>query len=169
MNARQQRFVDEYLVDLNATRAAVRAGYAQGSADVHATRLLAHASVRAAIDAAIAKRSERTEITQDYVLKTIRETIERCSQARAVLTKKGEHVFVETPSGQMQPAYTFEPFAVLKGAELLAKHLGMLVDKKELTGKDGKDLIPNAPKGVLIVPGVMSEADWIQMMSERGA
>jgi phage terminase small subunit len=68
LTAKQARFVEEYLVDLNATQAAIRAGYASRSADVTGARLLGNAKVAAAITSAQSKRSERTEITADRVL-----------------------------------------------------------------------------------------------------
>ena len=43
-------------------------------------------------------------------------------------------MFVETPSGELAPAYTFQPVAVLRGAELAGKHLGMFATKTVLTG-----------------------------------
>lgn len=54
----------------------------------------------------------------------------------------------------------------LGALRFLAELKGHLVKKHELTGKDGKDLVPAAPKGVLIVPGVMNEADWEAMMAK---
>jgi len=68
LTPKQARFVEEYLVDLNATQAASRAGYSPRTANEQGARLLAKASVSAAIQAAQAKRSERTEITADRVL-----------------------------------------------------------------------------------------------------
>lgn len=69
MTPRQRRFVQEYLVDLNASAAARRAGYAGGaSADVQASRLLRNVKVKAAIDAAMAARAERTKISADRVI-----------------------------------------------------------------------------------------------------
>ena len=58
----------EYLVDLNATQAAIRAGYSPRTANEQAARPLANVSVAAAIEKAMAERSQRTEITQDMVL-----------------------------------------------------------------------------------------------------
>src|SRR4051794_14225646 len=66
---RQQRFVEEYLVDLNATQAAVRAGYSARTANEQGARLLANASVGAAMQLAQRARSERIRITQDDVLR----------------------------------------------------------------------------------------------------
>jgi phage terminase small subunit len=65
---RQQQFVDEYLIDLNATQAAIRAGYSPRTANEQAGRLLVNVSVSDAISRAIAERSKRTGINQDRVL-----------------------------------------------------------------------------------------------------
>lgn len=71
LTARQKRFVIEYLVDLNATQAAIRAGYSPKTANEQAARLLANVSIQEAIQAAMKKREERTEITADRVIKEI--------------------------------------------------------------------------------------------------
>lgn len=65
---RQRRFVEQYLVDLNATQAAIRAGYSPKTANEQGARLLANVSVRAEVQRAQNERSARTEITQDMVL-----------------------------------------------------------------------------------------------------
>ena len=78
------------------------------------------------------ERSKRVEIDSDYVLNTIRETVDRCRQVRPVLDREGNPVLVETPSGDITPAFTFEPNAVLKGCELLGRHLKMFTDKLEV-------------------------------------
>lgn len=68
LTPKQERFVQEYLIDLNATQAATRAGYSARTANEQGARLLAHVSVRSALQAAMKKRQERTEVTQDNVL-----------------------------------------------------------------------------------------------------
>lgn len=68
LTAKQQRFVDEYLKDLNATQAAIRAGYSKKTADQQASRLLTNVKVRAYLAERQDDRSKRTEITQDMVL-----------------------------------------------------------------------------------------------------
>ena len=65
---KQQRFVDEYLIDFNATQAAIRAGYSQDTAKQQGSRLLTNVDVRAAIDTAIRERSSRALLSQDAVL-----------------------------------------------------------------------------------------------------
>lgn len=65
---RHQRFVDEYIVDLNATQAAIRAGYSDRQANKQAHLLMLRPDVQAAIAEAQASRSERTKVTADTVL-----------------------------------------------------------------------------------------------------
>jgi phage terminase small subunit len=71
LTAKQQRFVQEYLVDLNATQAAVRAGYSPKTGREIASRMLTNVNIQAALSEAIAARVQRTEITQDRVLREI--------------------------------------------------------------------------------------------------
>jgi hypothetical protein len=71
LTAKQQRFVEEYLVDLNATAAAIRAGYSEKTARSIGHELLSKPEIQAAIEAALAERSKRTEITADDVLQRL--------------------------------------------------------------------------------------------------
>lgn len=68
LTARQMAFAVEYLIDLNGTQAAIRAGYSANGASVTGTRLLSDPSVAAMIEKAKAQRLTRTKITQDQVL-----------------------------------------------------------------------------------------------------
>ena len=140
LTAKQDRFVAEYLIDLNATQAAIRAGYSEKTAKQMGTENLAKPAIAAAIAAGQAERAERTEITQDYVLTTIRKTMERCGQAEPVVYQNGDPVMIDTPDGEIAPAYKFDASAVLKGAELLGRHLAMFTDKKTVTHHDGDKL-----------------------------
>ncbi len=71
LTPRQARFVDEYLIDLNATQAAIRAGYSAKNADKIGPKLVGKSRVAETIEKAIAERSKRTEITQDSVLREL--------------------------------------------------------------------------------------------------
>lgn len=71
LNDKQQRFVEEYPKDLNATRAAKRAGYSERTAHVQGAHLLKNPRIRAAVDAALEARSKRTGITADRVLREL--------------------------------------------------------------------------------------------------
>jgi phage terminase small subunit len=71
LTEKQKAFVNEYLIDLNATQAAIRAGYSKKNADKIASQLLGKTRVSEEIKKAMAKREKRTEITQDRVLKEL--------------------------------------------------------------------------------------------------
>ena len=115
MNHRQIIFVEEYLIDLNATQAAIRAGYAERSATVTASKLLTKANIQAAIQIAQLARSERTQITVDKVLEDIE------------LIKL--NAMQQEDDGKM-----FNHAGALKACELQGKHLKMFVDKVEHSG-----------------------------------
>ncbi len=118
---KQTRFVQEFLLDLNATQAAIRAGYSAKTANEQAARLLANVSVAEAVRQAQAARSERTLMKADWVLERLRDVVERCMQAEPVLDSEG------APTG----IYKFNASGANKALELIGKHLGMFVEKHE--------------------------------------
>lgn len=121
LNDKQRRFVNEYLVDLNVKHAAIRAGYSEKTAQEQGSRLLAHVKVKAAVEKAMDEREERTEITQDYVLKSIQRVANRCMQAVPVMERvDGEWV----RTGE----FRFDSSGANKALELLGKHLRLWND-----------------------------------------
>ena len=74
LTAKQKAFVQEYLVDLNATQAARRAGYKNSEIG---RQLLTNTNVSSAIQTALKAREKRTEVTQDYVINKLREIVEK--------------------------------------------------------------------------------------------
>ncbi|EIE46725.1 terminase small subunit [Pseudomonas aeruginosa] len=73
LTKKQRLFVDEYLLDLNATQAAIRARYSARRAAEIGYQLLQRPEVAQAIQAAMAERSKRTEVEADYVIRRLRE------------------------------------------------------------------------------------------------
>ncbi len=139
---KQRRFVEEYLVDLNATQAYRRAGYrckTDKVATVEGCRLLANPSVALAIKAAMRARSERTEITQDYVLARLQAVAEKAEGLRPVMLsiKVGEDESGGAPQFVEVEKTVFVPAAAKGAYELLGKHLEMFKEVHEHTGKDG--------------------------------
>jgi phage terminase small subunit len=114
LTPKQERFVEEYLVDLNATKAAERAGYSARTANEQGARLLANVSVQEAIQAAKAKRAKKIAVSAEDVLRGV---IEVTMLARE--------------EGDLKTA--------LKGYELQGKHIGMWRDKveQEISGPGG--------------------------------
>jgi phage terminase small subunit len=134
LTPKQSLFVREYLVDLNATQAAIRAGYSVKTAQAIAAENLSKPVIADAIKEQLENRMNKVEITAEYVLSTIRNTIERCAQAEPVFDKEG------VVTGE----YKFDSTAVLKGSELLGKYLKLFTDKTEISNPDGT-MKPAAP------------------------
>ena len=134
LTEKQARFVAEYLVDLNASAAARRAGYSAKNSDNIASELLGKTQVREAIAAAMDERSKRVEIDADYVLKNLVEVVERCMQ-RAPVMHKGEQV-VDDEGNSL---WLFDGKVAVRALELLGKHKGMFTDKiqQEVSGPNG--------------------------------
>lgn len=132
---KQTAFVREYLLDLNATQAAIRAGYSERTASRIGPQLLGKTWVREAIEKAQAKRARRVEVTQDYVLSNLVEVVERTMQRAPVLDRKGEQVTDE----EGRAVWTFDAKGANRALELLGKHLGIFTDKvrAEVSGPDG--------------------------------
>lgn len=77
---KQRRFVDEYLVDLNATQAAIRAGYAAKTANREGSRLLSNVDIAAAIAAKAANTSEKLDLSAERVLRGLFEEATRTGE-----------------------------------------------------------------------------------------
>lgn len=115
LTAKQKIFVQEYLVDLNATQAAIRAGYSKRNADKIGPQLLGKISVSAAVQEAMKKRIKRIEINQDYVIGKLYEITEKeASDMQESDLKYGNKI---------------------KAIELLGKHVGAW-DRKDDKNKD---------------------------------
>ncbi len=121
LTPKQARFVEEYLVDLNATAAAVRAGYSPKSAHVEGSRLLTNAKVAAAISAAKRERSEATKIDAEYVLRKLHQIVERCLQeVRPALHSKTRQPMTSIDGNAL---YTFNAAGANQALALLGKHV----------------------------------------------
>lgn len=128
--SRQELFVQEYLVDLNGTEAAKRAGYAPTGAAVQASRLLKKDKIRARIDELMRERSERTKIKADYVVESLREVVERCLQRTPVM--KWDHTerrLKQATDEEGRSVWQFDSIGANRALELLGKHLDMFGSK----------------------------------------
>ena len=145
MTKKQKRFVEEYLIDLNATQAAIRAGYSPHTAKDIGCENLAKPNIAAAVSQAMAERSRRTGINQDRVLQEL---------ARIGFAKITDVVDPET--AKIRPDASDDDLACIQSIKIkpnefgteqevklydkksalvdLGKHLGLFKDKLELTG-----------------------------------
>lgn len=164
LTAKQQCFIDEYLIDLNATQAAIRAGYSAKTAYAKGSEMNKRFAVE--IAQAQAVRSKRTEITQDAVLREL---------AKIGFSNMLDYVSV-TDGGDLVPDFsaltrdqaaaigevTIEEYTEGRGDDAqnvkrtkfklsdkraalvdMGRHLGMFKDKVEITGADGKPVDMN--------------------------
>lgn len=175
----QQRFVDEYLVDLNATQAAIRAGYSAKTAHVQGTRLLGIARVSEAVAEAQKEREQRTRITADRVLQELariaffdpRKAYNEDGSVKPIPEMDDDTAAAvagfevnEVNSGGDSPVGVIKKirFSSKDTAITLAmRHLGMLRDKVDVTSNG-----ETVGTGVLVVPAAMSEAEWEKQQGE---
>ena len=150
LTPKQQTFVDEYLVDLNATQAAIRAGYSVKNAGKIGSELLQKTRIKHAIGKAMAERSRRTGINQDRVLRELAKVA--FVNATDVInmdeaTIKGEANREDTAAIASVKVKTIPTEAgditerevkicdKLKALELIGKHLGMFTDRLNLNAE----------------------------------
>lgn len=137
LNDKQQAFVTEYLKDLNASAAYIRAGYKTKASRVCASQLLSNPNIIDAINNAMAERSKRTNITVDSVLQDLAEIKERCLQRFPVMEyDPATGSMVQAKDEEGRHVWQFEPNPAIKSLELLGKHLKMWTDRVEIDVSD---------------------------------
>ena len=138
LKGNQGRFVEEYLIDLNGSQAAIRAGYSKKTSSVIAAELLRKPSIRQCVSLAQEVRSRRTQTTQDWVLLELRSIYEDAKERK-------------------------NSSAANRSLQLIGKHLGMFGEGKEEKHLHlHKDKYVNYPE----VPATVKE--WIAQMKEIG-
>jgi phage terminase small subunit len=110
LTPKQKQFCEEYLIDLNATQAAIRAGYSVKTANRIASENLSKPDIQDYICELKKKRQERTEYTQDDVIKDLLEIKKRCMQAVSVPFCEG--------------VWKFDSRGANQAIDMLAKHIG---------------------------------------------
>lgn len=159
LTPRQARFIEEYLIDLNGTQAAIRAGYSPRTANEQAVRLLANVSVKDAVDLAKAERSARIGLHQDRVLEEVSAlgfarlsdfaewgpdgfTLKSSSEidTRAVLEVRYKETVLSNDKGEVvlkreQGIKLHDKVGTLK---LLGQHIGLFAERHEHSGPGGE-------------------------------
>ena len=126
LNEKQQRFADEYLIDLNATRAAIRAGYSEKTAAAQAARLLKNVKVSAYIKERMADQKEDTIASADEVMRYLTSVIRGQSRSHVLARNDlGAEYILEKPPDEKER---------LKAAELMGKRHQLFTDKVKVDG-----------------------------------
>lgn len=167
---KQQAFIEEYLIDLNGTQAAIRAGYSPKTANEAAARLLAKVSIQTELSRLKQKRSERVQVDADYVLQRITD-IDKMDIADIVDGKGNLKAILEWPKiwrqyiSGMDVAEMFQKGGgeeraligvlkkikwpdKLKNLELMGKHVSVLAFKEQI-GHSGEVTVVQAMKEFL--------------------
>ena len=158
LTPKQRRFCEEYLIDLNATQAAIRAGYSEKTAEVIGFENLRKPNIAEYIKKHMDKRQERTEITADRILKELaliafsdQQDIVEVEEGGTILMKRFEdmpegvsrtisdicedRIIRESADGSQAVVHDkvkYKRYDKVKALELLMKHLGMLSEKLNL-------------------------------------
>jgi phage terminase small subunit len=168
LTPKQARFVAEYLIDLNATQAAIRAGYSEKTARAQGSALLTNPNVASAVESRNAKRSEKLGITAERVLKEI-ELLAFSDVADVVDNESGTLTIKNLRDIEPGARRTIESvqespteFGIKRSVKLhskvaaltlLVKHLGLEAPQKtEHTGKDGGPIETANVRYVVQVP-----------------
>lgn len=146
LTPKQARFVEEYLVDLNATQAAIRAGYSADSAYAIGSMNLTKPEVAEAVAAAQKARSERTQITQDDVMRELaRVGFSKMNnyaewgpegvllRSSADLSEDASRCVGEV--AQTKDGVRFKLHDKVGALQLMGKHLGMFTERLQLSGE----------------------------------
>lgn len=162
LTQKQKRFVEEYLIDLNATQAAIRAGYSPKRASEIGYQLLQKTTVSKAIAEAMAERSKRTGISQDRILREyarigfakITDFVEwddfgsirikpssEISEDDAAAIAEVTETEIELPSGGIKRVRKIKLHDKCPALEKLGKHLGMFTDKISISGDVGVQIV----------------------------
>lgn len=133
---KQELFCMEYMKDLNATQAAIRAGYSKNTAKQIGTENLSKPVIRARIDELLDVRKEKVEFDANWVLSRLAQVADRSMSATPVMKwDYDKREMVETGE------YMFDSRGANQALELIGKHLAMFKDKVEHSGNLGVQIV----------------------------
>lgn len=161
LNEKQEMFAQEYIVDLNATQAAIRAGYSEKTASAQASRLLNNVKVLARVKELKNQRAEKLELDAYWVLKRLKDISDRSMQAEPVMEFDHENKEM-VATGE----YQYDSQGANRATELIGKHIGMFDPKLPLQLKMLEAQIKKLEKEVETDGNNDVVDDWVQAMGE---
>lgn len=117
LEPKQERFCQEYVVDLNGTQAAIRAGYSQKTANEQSSQLLAKLNIKERIEELQKAIADSLEVDAKWITERLKQVAERCMTAEPVMVRDGKDMVA---SGE----YKFDASGANKALELLGKRIG---------------------------------------------
>lgn len=147
LTVKQIRFIEEYLIDLNATQAAIRAGYNQKAAYATGAENLRKPQIMKVIKERLSKLSEKAEYDATKWRKELIQLKDQFMRQRVVVNDKGEPI--KGADGNLIHVCS-DPDRAIKVLELLGKHMGLFIEKKQVdvTLSDRSDWLAEALKDV---------------------
>ncbi|EMG5773573.1 TPA: terminase small subunit [Yersinia enterocolitica] len=119
---KQELFAREYLKDLNATQAAIRAGYSEKTAQVQSSRLLSNVMVQQRVSELASERNSRVGIDADYVLRQAVKLHERCMQEVEPITdRRGDEILDEDG----KTIFGFDAKGAAAALKLVGEHISV--------------------------------------------
>lgn len=142
LTEKQEAFCREYMKDLNATQAAIRAGYSEKTSYSIGQENLSKPEIQNRLSELKSARNERLQIDADWVLQQAVKVHQRCMQAEPVTDRDGNPVMVEDADGNLVAAYKFEHAGANKALELIGKHVSVGAFKENLQVNLTADVTP---------------------------
>lgn len=137
LRAKQKRFCDEYLIDLNGTQAAIRAGYSKKTAGQIADENLKKPQILEYLNEKRQILQDKLDITQEWVLRRLKDVSDRCMQAVPVMRfDPVDKCMVQATDEEGNGVWQFDSTGANRSTELIGKHLGMFITKIDLNPKD---------------------------------
>lgn len=185
LNDKQRRFAAEYLIDLNATQAAIRAGYSSRSAHVQAHELLKNPKIQTLVQDGKNRRAAKLEITADRVLKEIArlafadhrnffaadgglKPIHELDDDTAASLAGFEVEDVRIGSGEgaeFVRTRKIKTYDKTRSLEQLGKYMKLFTEKHEHSGPDGAPL----QAGPLVITGTLTPEEWLKALQAKQA
>lgn len=149
MTEKNKRFVEEYLIDLNATQAAIRAGYSPSTAGSIGNEILKKPEISKAIAQAMAERSKRTGVSQDRIVRelakiafaSLPDIVDTFDGSVIASADRDDLACIQSIKVKQSEDFTEREVRLadkMRALELLGKHLGMFKDRLEVSGLDAE-------------------------------
>jgi len=134
LTPKEQMFVKEYLIDLNATKAAIRAGYSAKTARQIASRLLSKVNIQEEIARLATEIGEKVELDVEYVLNNLKEIVERCMQRAPVMVKAKGGKWVQAQDEEGNDVWRFDGKNAVAALSRIGQHLQMFPTNVKVSG-----------------------------------